>query len=179
LPPTALVGAAFAADDADDDADADEAAGAWVAIEVTPAPELEGATEAEAAAAVVDPGALVGVPLVFGADEDAAGVEDVAELETAEEADGLDPPALTGATLFFNVSRAWVTSRAESCCPMPEAESNPPVYHFEPQAFASPEHDLAAPTADARSQVEILSLVNGARIAVLARNRARYALKDC
>ena len=87
--------------------------------------------------------------------------------------DGLASPILTGETLFFSVRRACVTSRADSCCPIPDAPSNPPTYHLLPQALASPEQDLAAATADVRSQVETLSLVNGARTAVFARNRAR------
>lgn len=81
----------------------------------------------------------------------------------------------TGRVPFFIIRRACVTSKADSCCPTPDVPSQLPVYHLEPQVAPSapPEHDLAAPTADASRYSVIVSLVNGAMMAVLAMNRAR------
>jgi hypothetical protein len=74
-----------------------------------------------------------------------------------------------------------VTSRADNCWPTPDVPSQLPVYHFEPHVVLSapPEHDVAAPTADALSSLVMVSLVNGAMMAVFAMKRARYALKLC
>jgi hypothetical protein len=74
-----------------------------------------------------------------------------------------------------------VTSSADSCCPTPELPSQLPVYHLLPHVIPSspPEQAFAAPTADAVRYLVILSLVKGARSAVLAMNRERYALNDC
>ena len=80
-----------------------------------------------------------------------------------------------GRVPFLIIRRAWVTSRADSCCPTPEAPSQPPVYHLLPHVTPSgpPEQDLAAPRADALRYFVMVSLVNGAMSAVFAMKRER------
>jgi hypothetical protein len=114
----------------------------------------------------------------------ATGVVAAAELDgdgAIDEGSGLDSPFLTGRVPFLIIKSAWVTSRADICWPTPEVPSQPPVYHFEPHVVPSapPEQDFAAPTAEALRYDVMVSLVNGARRAVFAMKRARYALKDC
>ena len=84
-------------------------------------------------------------------------------------------PFLTGTRFCFSDRRAWVTSKAASCWPTPDEPSQLPVYHFEPQVTLSspPEHDFAAPTADALRYLVMVSLVKGATAAVLAMKRER------
>jgi hypothetical protein len=87
---------------------------------------------------------------------------------------GSAAPCLTGTMFCCNDRSAWVTSKAASCWPTPEVPSQLPVYHLDPQvALPSPEHDLAAPTADALRYLVIWSFVKGATAAVLAMKRAR------
>jgi hypothetical protein len=132
--------------------------------------------------AVPDNGAWLGTASLALVVKDAGGAAlyDEADVDFGAEldvgvVDGSAAFFLAGRVPFLIIRRAWVTSNAESCWPTPEVPSQLPVYHLLPQVIPSspPEQALAAPTADAVRYSVILSLVKGARSAVLAMNRDR------
>lgn len=104
--------------------------------------------------------------------------EEDEEAGEEEEVDWTNAWPLTTGGAAEETSNPWMTSRALICCPGPDIASFDPVYHFVPQALASPTQILAAADADLVRYVVMVAFVKGAIWVVAHMNRARYALKE-